>query len=49
MAEKKKIKDFYFKKIAKTLIEKENFLSSIITLKLMAKLKTFYQGKLNIT
>ncbi len=36
------------KKLLKTLIEKENFLSNIITLVLMVNLKTFYPERLNI-
>ena len=37
------------KKILKSLIEKENFLSSIITLNVNGKPQMYYQDKLNIT
>ena len=36
------------KKLLKILIEKENFLSNIITLNVMENLKMFYLEKLNI-
>ena len=37
------------KKLLKSLIEKENFLSSIVTLNVDGKPKTFFLEKLNIT